>query len=215
MPSVTETSNAGLCLRLALAAGLLIGLWAASVVAGDDSPPAGGATAEVLGEKLFTENTGELVGSVLTPLLDRYAAQRGIDAGEAEIAAWLDRLERGKRDMGLTAEDDLTAEEREQLDRMQRDMAHAMIRQWKINRALYRQYGGRIIFQQLGPEPLDAYREFLAKRHEAGDFRILRRSLEAPFWRYFSDDSIHSFYPAGSEEEAAAFTAPPWERPPE
>jgi hypothetical protein len=40
-------------------------------------------------------------------------------------------------------------------------VASAFMRQWKINRAVYRQYGGRIIFQQGGPEPLDAYRECL------------------------------------------------------
>ncbi|HEY0943857.1 MAG TPA: hypothetical protein VGD81_01275, partial [Opitutaceae bacterium] len=43
---------------------------------------------------------------------------------------------------------------------------HALewVRAWKINKALYAQYGGRVIFQQAGPEPLDAYREFLKEQ---------------------------------------------------
>lgn len=91
-------------------------------------------------------------------------------------------------------------------------IAAAFILQWKVNRALYQQYGGRIIFQQGGPEPLDAYRKFLRESQARGDFTILNKDLEAVFWRYYVTDSIHSFYPRGSAEEAQAFAAPPWSR---
>jgi hypothetical protein len=86
----------------------------------------------------------------------------------------------------------------------------AFIRQWKINQALYRQYGGRIIYQQGGPEPLDAYRTFLQARERQGAFKILNPAFEAEFWKYFLTDSIHSFYPKGSQEEAQAFETPWW-----
>ncbi len=89
-------------------------------------------------------------------------------------------------------------------------VASAFILQWKINQALYRQYGGRVIFQQGGPEPLDAYRQFLEEAQKRGDFRILDASLEPGFWRYYKTDSIHSFYPEGSDEEAQAFETPWW-----
>ena len=92
----------------------------------------------------------------------------------------------------------------------QREIGAAVVRQWKINQALYRQYGGRVIFQQGGPEPLDAYRQFLEDAEKRGAFRILDPSLEPGFWRYFKTDSIHSFYPAGSAEEARAFETPWW-----
>jgi hypothetical protein len=88
--------------------------------------------------------------------------------------------------------------------------ASAFIRQWKINRALYRQYGGRIIFQQGGPEPLDGYRRFLEEQQKRGDFEILDKSFDKKFWDYYRNDDIHSFYPAGSEEEAKAFATPWW-----
>ena len=87
-----------------------------------------------------------------------------------------------------------------------------MIRRWKLNRELYRQYGGRIVFQQLGPEPLDAYCQYLEERQAAGDFAIHKKAFEDAFWRYFTDESMHSFYEPGSMEEAQAFAAPPWER---
>jgi hypothetical protein len=89
-------------------------------------------------------------------------------------------------------------------------LADAFIRQWKINQALYREYGGRIIFQQGGPEPLDAYRRFLEERQARGDFELLDADLETRFWRYYLNDSIHSFYPPDSEEEAEVFQVPWW-----
>jgi hypothetical protein len=90
-------------------------------------------------------------------------------------------------------------------------IAAAFIQQWKINGALYEQYGGRIIFQQGGPEPLDAYRKFLEERQARGDFAIVDKDLEAGFWRYYVNDGLHSFYPRGSREEAQVFAVPPWQ----
>jgi hypothetical protein len=111
----------------------------------------------------------------------------------------------GETGSGAT-EDPQTAQAREQV-------AASFIRQWKINRALYQQYGGRIIFQQGGPEPLDAYRVFLEEREARGDFEILNKDLEAAFWRYHRTDSLHSFYRPGSREEAEAFAVPIWQSP--
>jgi hypothetical protein len=91
-----------------------------------------------------------------------------------------------------------------------REIAAAFILQWKINRALYRQYGGRIIFQQGGPEPLDAYLRFLEEARARGDFEIPDRALEAAFWHYYRSEDIHSFFAPGSVEEARAFDMPPW-----
>ena len=65
----------------------------------------------------------------------------------------------------MAADEGLTAEEIQQVDAMRRKMGFAMIRQWKINKALYKTYGGRIIYQQLGPEPLDAYRQYFEERN--------------------------------------------------
>jgi hypothetical protein len=95
--------------------------------------------------------------------------------------------------------------------RAREQIAAAFIRQWKINRALYQQYGGRIIFQQGGPEPVDAYRLFLEQQQAQGNFKILNQELEPAFWRYFVTDSIHSFYPRGSKEEAQALSVPWWQ----
>ncbi len=92
---------------------------------------------------------------------------------------------------------------------MRLEMARSIIRQWKINRQLHSAYGGRAIYQQLGPEPLDAYRRFVEERQQAGAFMIHEKAFEDAFWRYFTDDLIHFFFEPGSE--AGAFEVPPWE----
>jgi len=112
----------------------------------------------------------------------------------------------GELDSMLGASGETSAEDRA----AQREIGAAVVRQWKINQALFRQYGGRVIFQQGGPEPLDAYRRFLEDAEKRNAFRILDSSLEPVFWRYYRTDSIHSFYPAGSDEEARAFESPWW-----
>jgi hypothetical protein len=89
-------------------------------------------------------------------------------------------------------------------------LAASFIRQWKINRALHGQYGGRIVYQQTSPEPLDAYRLFLEDQQAQGAFRILDQALAAGFWSYYTTDSKHSFYAAGSEAERHAFDTAPW-----
>ena len=95
---------------------------------------------------------------------------------------------------------------------MRREMGRSLIRQWKINRSLFGEYGGRIIYQQMGPEPLDAYREFLDQQCKSGALEFMDEETEAAFWRYFTDDSMHDFMEAGSADAQQAFAVPPWER---
>jgi len=167
--------------------------------------------ATVLGEEIRTTDADEMQRAVLTRLFDQYAAEHGIHALESEIGSYVENLQRALRADGLAPVEDLTPQEAEEVAALRNDMARSVIRQWKLNRELYSQYGGRVIFQQLGPEPVDAYRMFLEERLRAGAFKIHNPEFEAAFWRYFTDDSIHSFFEPGSEAEASAFSVPPWE----
>ncbi len=130
------------------------------------------------------------------------ADRKSLEAEAAQLSELLAALGEGAN---------LSAVESAQIETMQDEMARSIIEQWKLNRELYRDYGGRIIFQQAGPEPLDAYREFLEQRQREGAFKIHDPELEPGFWRYFTDDSIHSFMEPGSPEEERAFEVPPWE----
>jgi len=174
-------------------------------VYGDPAVPVAG---RVLGTVIHTQDAEELRYVVLKELTDRYAASRGITVTQAEKEAYAAQVREAlSKDPAVAAEPGEETDE----DRAARlEIAEAFIKQWKINRALYQQYGGRIGFQQGGPEPLDAFRAFLEERQAAGDFSIDDDVIAAEFWRYYRDDSIHSFFEPGSADEAKAFGVEPW-----
>ena len=89
-------------------------------------------------------------------------------------------------------------------------IAQSFIEQWKVNRALYRQYGGRLIYQQGGAEPLDAWQKFLRDAQKDGKFQILQQDMEPALWSYYTTDSIHKFYPDGAASKEPAFNTPWW-----
>lgn len=174
------------------------------LVLGDAAQPLAGT---VLGTEIRTQDAEELRYYVLRSLTDRYAASKGIEVTQADVDAYLQHMrEAMKDDPNLRSAGEESAEDRA----ARQEIAGAFIRQWKLNKALYEQYGGRIVFQQGGPEPLDAYRKFLEESQSRGDFAIASGPLEAAFWRYYRDDSIHSFFTPGSPEEKQVFAAPPW-----
>ncbi len=130
-------------------------------------------------------------------------------AEREKIAAEIDALDKLMATLaGMEAE---AARNPQETRAAREQIAAAFIRQWKIHRELHRQYGGRIVYQQGGPEPLDATRRFLEESQARGDFAIVDKSLETAFWRYYRNDAIHSFYKPGSPEKAKAFAAPPWQ----
>jgi heat shock protein HslJ len=170
--------------------------------------------AVVLGQEIRTADAAEMQETILRQLFGQYASEKGLEVSDEEIDLFNNNLVQGMAAEGLTAADqeNLSAEETAQLAAMRQDMARNVIQQWKLNQALYEQYGGRIIFQQFGPEPLDAYRIFLEEKQSDGAFSIMDAEMEKGFWRYFTDESLHSFYEPGSEAEAKSLETPPWEQ---
>lgn len=176
-----------------------------AVAYGDAGLPIAG---QVLGAPIHTQDAEELRNFVLEALTDRYAASHGITVTQAEKQAYVAHARESlSKDPAVAA---TLGEESAEDEAARLEVAEAFILQWKINRALYQSYGGRIIYQQGGPEPLDAYRKFLEERQAAGDFSFDDPAMTAAFWRYFRDDSIHSFSEAGSEAEKQVFAREPW-----
>lgn len=93
----------------------------------------------------------------------------------------------------------------------EREVARTIIRAWKFNKALYQEYGGRVIFQQAGMEPLDAYRAWLKKHEDDGDFAIHDAALREQFWSYFLSEG-HNVVPIESFRKDTGM-ADPWEKP--
>jgi len=91
--------------------------------------------------------------------------------------------------------------------KMEHESATDIVRTWKIYSALHAKYGGRVIFQDGGPEPVDAFRAFLLDQQKKGTFRIIDTSYAPAFWNYFVNEEIHSYY---SDEEGEKLMKIPW-----
>ncbi len=87
-------------------------------------------------------------------------------------------------------------------------VARVTVRRWNVNKALYEKYGGRVIFQQAGYEPVDAYRALIGEVQERNAVEILDPSFPAPFAdmiKYL--DIPHQYMP---KMEADKYFSKPW-----
>ncbi|MCP3162116.1 hypothetical protein [Myxococcus qinghaiensis] len=117
-------------------------------------------------EKEDNERRRQELRRVDLPPAKRQSLQTELESSEQLVKAFSEE----------TDEDpSLAAEESEML-------ARSMVLSWKLQRALHREYGGDIIFQQAGPEAVGAYLPFLEARMKAGDFKILDEALGRRFW---------------------------------
>lgn len=84
-------------------------------------------------------------------------------AKEQEMRALLQSLEKSIAFYKQREEyrDSMPPEFHDLVTETERGMAEKMVRTWKINRALYREYGGRLAMNDGTPEPVDAIAKFL------------------------------------------------------
>ena len=93
----------------------------------------------------------------------------------------------------------------------ERRVATQWVRQWKLNQALFREFGGRIVFQQAGWEPIDAYRKLLLQAEASGQLVLSDPTWRSAVYRYFE----HRFIYADEAKARFYFEKPYWERTPE
>jgi len=111
---------------------------------------------------------------LLQPLLKKYVEQKKLEPTKKELQdCTAAMVERNKAENAKIPKIDAASSER---------ICQGFVAAWKVQRALHRQYGGDIIFQQAGPEAVGAYPGFLEERQKAGDFQILDPDLSRRFW---------------------------------
>jgi len=86
----------------------------------------------------------------------------------------------------------------------ERAVAAVWVRQWKVNQALFREFGGGIIFQQAGWEPIDAYRLLLDQYQAERRFVVHDPLLRETVYRYFK----HNFVYADEKQAKSNFEKP-------
>jgi hypothetical protein len=119
---------------------------------------------------------------------------------ERNLHQWEARLVELKKEL---AEPDLPNEDRTKLEKeraeyegfvasmresraadVPEDEARKYIVTWKTERELHRVYGGRVIFQQAGPEALDARRQLFEHAEKEGDIRFADAGVRHLFYYY-------------------------------
>lgn len=102
-------------------------------------------------------------------------------------------------------------ERRKMQQESERQVAEHWVRAWKLNQALHREFGGRIIFQQAGMEPIDAYRKLIDQAEANKSFVVNDPAMRAAVYSYFD----HRFIYADETKARFYFEKPYWERTPE
>jgi hypothetical protein len=126
---------------------------------------------------------------------------------EQEIQSILKALPEAKEITDLKSK--MTTDQRKAYEESRYKMAHQTVRTWKINKRLYEKYGGRIIFQQAGLEPIDAYRIFITEIIKSGKVEI----ISADFKSILSPPIINESQRFLSEKDTKnAFDKPWWEK---
>ena len=138
------------------------------------------------GEKNLTEEKKaeqrrlRLEAVIWKTLREEYYRRVGVVATQAEMNAFSRAIFKRRVARGVT-----------------RTLAEAAVKGWKFDRALYKQYGGTVIFQQSNPfEPVGAYRKFLEEHEGKRSFEILDPALRQLFWEYYTGEQQFVVPPA-------------------
>jgi len=151
----------------------------------DLDPPPGATTTDL---RQFRKD--KLAALIWKAFEDKYETEHPLQATDEEVAQLNDVLssipEGRKSDVEKQIESEraqLTEDEQAEVAKFAADLRREMVKSWKFNRALYRQYGVAVIFQQFDPvEPVGAYRSWLKEQETAGDFTIFDEQSRAEFW---------------------------------
>jgi hypothetical protein len=87
------------------------------------------------------------------------------------------------------------------------DFLQQTIKIWKINQSLYKKYGGGVVFQQAGLEPVDAWFAFFKSEVNNGNLVFNNKDFEDQFWNKITPNKTHWSYNA---EPKAPFKEPVW-----
>lgn len=181
----------------------MIGAALLSGCAPENSRSGDAPVATLLGQPIPGHLSQESAGIIWETLTDLFAREKQLAVSDDEIEAFINSpVFQPSPDA-----DDETA------GAPDREMAEGWVLTWKINKALYDEYGGRISFQQYGPEPIDAYLALIMDHRDRGTFRYHDRALEAAFLNYFTNPVMAHIMAENKEEAEKIMETPFWLQP--
>jgi hypothetical protein len=91
-----------------------------------------------------------------------------------------------------------------------RKFASTLVQSWKVQRSLYRRYGGRVLLSSFGTHvAVDAMKRFLQEEEKRGSFEIHDPGLRAAFWAAVAEETWADGVVTGRSADEV-FAAPPW-----
>lgn len=97
-------------------------------------------------------------------------------------------------------------------DSAESEIARSMVERWKSDKILFDTYGGRLVFQQGGPQPLDAYKKFLEFIEKEGKFKAIDPAYADIFSEMRNWLALeHEYLPEDVEIHKYYFSDPAWQ----
>lgn len=126
---------------------------------------------------------------VLEQLLNDYATKKGIVADAQLVSKFIDKFggesaQEKSKQANLTSEN--SAREDNASPKAIDEIAKHQVLKYLIEKSLYEEFGGTVIFRQSNPQmPIDAYRTLLTQYSAQGQLKFNDSELEEVFWSSF------------------------------
>lgn len=125
-------------------------------------------------------------------ILDDFADKKGIELNEALVSKFSEKFANQ-----VSEETDGKSIE---------EIARKQVMQYQTEKAMFEEFGGRVIFLQSNPQmPIDAYNALLTRYRENGQLQIMDEALKESFWDVFTPPFQYEIAP-----ENVDFTQPWW-----
>ena len=125
-------------------------------------------------------------------VLEDYAKHKGITINQTLVSKFIEKFE------GQVSSETATKPINE--------IAAKQVMQFQTEKAMYEEFGGRVIFRQSNPQmPIDAYNTLLTRYRDAGKLSIIDEDLQDTFWDVFTPPFQYEIAP-----ENVDFNQPWW-----
>jgi len=125
-------------------------------------------------------------------VLEDYAAKKGIELNQALVTKFTEKFANQVSEKNSS--------------KPIKEIAEKQVMQFQTEKALFDEFGGKVIFRQSNPQmPIDAYKALLNRYRENNQLEIIDSALREAFWDVFTPPFQYEIAP-----ENVNFTQPWW-----
>ncbi len=125
-------------------------------------------------------------------VLEDYAAKKGIELDQALVTKFVEKFANQVSEKNSS--------------KPIKEIAEKQVIQFQTEKALFDEFGGKVIFRQSNPQmPIDAYKALLNRYRENNQLEIIDSALREAFWDVFTPPFQYEIAP-----ENVNFTQPWW-----